>query len=222
VALTTYIDRTRRLLHDSKAAFYSDADLTDYVNQSRQQVCRDSACLRTLIPSTSVALAGMVANQEVYDYSTFTGSGVFATIGTRIVDIFGIDVYWGSTRIKLFQYPWTKFDTDLRYWQNYRGRPGAFSRFASGTQVYVGPVPDQAYAADWDVVTVDIDLVTNSTTDSIPLPYQMPVPYYAAYLAKFNEQSYGESEAFEMQYRKHILSSMATNSRRVIVNPYRR
>jgi hypothetical protein len=40
--------------------------------------------------------------------------------------------------------PWTLFNAQLRYWQNYIGRPVAFSVYGQ-QQIYIGPVPDQSY-----------------------------------------------------------------------------
>ena len=62
--LQDYITQTRRLLHDANANFYSDTDLTAYINTARNQLVRDTGCKRELQTSATVT------NQEVYDYAS--------------------------------------------------------------------------------------------------------------------------------------------------------
>lgn len=47
-ALNTYILQVRRLLHDATGQFYTDSDLTDYINEARSVVAMDSGCVRQL------------------------------------------------------------------------------------------------------------------------------------------------------------------------------
>jgi len=46
------------------------------------------------------------------------------------------------------------------------------------------------------------------------------VQYYAAYKAKFYEQSYGEAEIFKQEYNKHILNVLNSTFTRRIPDPY--
>jgi hypothetical protein len=46
--LSGYITEVRRLLHDANGNFYSDTQLTDYINSARERVVRDTGCLRTI------------------------------------------------------------------------------------------------------------------------------------------------------------------------------
>lgn len=48
MALTEYINQTRRLLHDANAQYWSDAELTDDINQARNRIALDSGSVRTL------------------------------------------------------------------------------------------------------------------------------------------------------------------------------
>jgi predicted Zn-dependent protease len=61
--LSGYITECRRLLHDANANFYSNPELTDYINQARQRLVRDTGCLRTYQTSATVT------NQEVYTFA---------------------------------------------------------------------------------------------------------------------------------------------------------
>ena len=70
--LSTYITEVRRLLHDANGNFYTDSQLTDYINSSRERTVRDTGCLRTIqivqtpakVPSSS-ALNGVVPTNPV-------------------------------------------------------------------------------------------------------------------------------------------------------------
>lgn len=46
--LSDYITQTRRLLHDVSGNFWTDAELTDYINEGRSRTVSDTGCLRTL------------------------------------------------------------------------------------------------------------------------------------------------------------------------------
>ena len=89
-------------------------------------------------------------------------------------------------------------------------------------QLYIGPVPDQSYAIDLDTVILPtaLTLADPNAVDPINDPYTTPVPYYAAYKAKFKEQSYGESEIFKQQYDKHIQAVLNSVFTRRIPDPY--
>jgi hypothetical protein len=134
--------------------------------------------------------------------------------GSQTLDILNVNIYWGNTRLPLRYLPWTNFNAQLRYWQNYIGRPVCFSTFGQN-QIYIGPVPDQSYTVELDTVILPTDLTIGSpnVTDQILDPYTSPVKFYAAYLAKYKEQSYGEAEIFKQEYMKQtqaVLNSVFT------------
>jgi hypothetical protein len=82
MALAAYQVQLRRLLHDATAAFYTDADLTSYINIARTQIAAQGECVRVLTP-----IAGPIASVTVTNggsgYTaptvTFTGNGGGAT-----------------------------------------------------------------------------------------------------------------------------------------------
>lgn len=134
--------------------------------------------------------------------------------GTKTLDILNVNLYWGNTRVPLRYLPWTNFNAQLRYWQNYIGRPVCFSTFGQ-SRIYLAPVPDQSYTMELDTVILptDLTLAAPSVTDEINDPYTAPVPFYAAYIAKYKEQSYGEAEIFKQEYMKQtqaVLNSVFT------------
>jgi len=204
--LSGYITEVRRLLHDANGNFYSDSELTDYINAARERVVRDTGCLRQIQNFT------VTTGQESYSYASLPQ-------GQQTLDVLNINVYWGNSRTPLRYLPWTDFNAQLRYWQNYNGLPIAYSIYGQNT-IYFGPVPDQDYACEFDTVVLPNALQSDSTVEQLQDPYTTPVAYYAAYKAKFKEQSYGESEIFKQQYESHVRNVLSTVFTRRLPTPY--
>lgn len=274
--LQGYITEVRRLLHDATAVFYTNDQLTSYINGARARIVRDTGCLRTVqvsqTPCTPVAggnnpvvwAAGLPVSTNDYVFSNIfiykvisggilgttvppypSGANVYppttpftdgtATLqyagnceiinyaslpsGLQTLDVLNINLYWGNSRIPLRYLPWTQFNAELRYWQNYIGRPVAFSIFGQ-SQIYIGPVPDQVYTIDLDTVILPTDMVNLTDVDTIDEPYTSPVKFYAAYLAKYYEQSFGEAEIYMQQYKQQAQAVLASTYTRRIPDPY--
>lgn len=141
--------------------------------------------------------------------------------GVNTLDVLNLTVFWGNSRIPLRYLPWTNFNAQLRYWQNYTGRPVCFSMYGQG-QIYIGPVPDQVYPCEIDTVILPQPLSLSATTqvDEIVDPYTTPVAFYAAYKAKYKEQSYGEAEIYKQEYAKNIQAALNSTYTRRIPDPY--
>jgi hypothetical protein len=273
--LSSYITEVQRLLHDANSVFWSTSELTDYINDARERVARDTGCLRTLqitatpisstgVPATvwtagATVTAGQFIFNNIFIYEVVTGGvlsttpppypasgytfppstpftdgtatlqysgpvevipyGVIST-GTTL-DILNVNVYWGNSRIPLRYLPWSNFNAQLRYWQNYVGRPVCFSVYGQNT-IYVGPVPDQAYVVEIDstILPTALSLATPNANDQIQDPYTTPVAFYAAYKAKYKEQSYGEAEIYKQEYAKQIQAVLNSVYTRRIPDPY--
>ena len=139
--------------------------------------------------------------------------------GLLTLDIININLYWGNSRIPLRYLPWSDFNAQLRYWQNNVQRPICFSIYGQ-SQIYVGPVPDQAYVTDLDTVILPTAMVNLSDTDTIIDPYDTVVQFYAAHLAKYYEQSFGEAEIYLQQYKQKTQAVLASVFTRRIPTPY--
>jgi len=141
--------------------------------------------------------------------------------GQYTLDIMNVTIYWGNSRIPLRYLPWSNFNAQLRYWQNYVGRPICFSTYGQG-QIYIAPVPDQSYYMEIDTVILPTALSVSSpsTVDTIVSPYTTPVAFYAAYKAKYKEQSYGEAEIYKQEYMKHVNAVQNSVFTRRIPDPY--
>ena len=177
-SLTNYLQELRWLLHDTTAAFWQDTELTYYINQARHRVCQDTKCLRQLVTGLT-----LTAGQENYNISSF-----MPTVAGQVIDIMNIYLYWGNARYPLQYMDFSNFSAQLRQWQTYQTTPAAWTRMGA-TNFYVGPIPDQAYTVDVDVSINCTDLVNQYSVESIPAPFTEPVKFWAAYLAKFKEQS---------------------------------
>lgn len=169
-------------------------------------------------PSTpfadGTAMLQYAQNAEIIPFSSLAQ-------GTSTLDVLNINLYWGNSRVPLRYLPWTQFNAQLRYWQNYIGRPVVFSVYGQST-IYVGPVPDQSYAIELDTVVTPPALanLTDSDAGIINDPYSGAVRYYAAHEAKFKEQSFGESELFKKQYDNEILSIQTRTMTRRMPSPF--
>ena len=176
--LNDYIVETRRLLHDVNGNFWTTAEITDYVNDARSHTVQDTGCKRVIQSYT------MSVGQETIAYSALPQ-------GNNTIDVLNINLYWGDSRWPMYYMAWTDFNAQLRFWQNYNGRPIGFSIYG-GKTIYIGPKPDQAYEIELDTVVLPTALVsTGDEDDDIPSPYYEAVAYYAASRAKDQEQSYG-------------------------------
>jgi hypothetical protein len=274
--LSGYITEVRRLLHDANGNFYSDSELTDYINSARERVVRDTGCLRTIqvtqtplapvasatqpVPwaATTAVNVGEYIFSNIFIYQVTTagvtgteppsypaygglyppstpfanGTAQFTYVGNveninyvalpqgiNTLDVLNINLYWGNSRVPLQYLPWTQFNAQLRYWQNYIGRPVAFSIFGQ-SKIYLSPVPDQIYTVEIDTIILPTPLTTGNQTDEIIDPYTNPVAFYAAYKAKYKEQSYGEAEIYKQEYVKQVQAVLSSVMTRRMPDPY--
>lgn len=212
MALNAYIVQVQQLLHDPAAQNWSPAQLTSYINLARNRVAQDSKCLRQVLP-------GVLLTASVEQYQIALVQATYAPTLT-IIDVMGIDLYYSSTnRQSLRYYPWTTFNALYRAWSSNTQRPEAFTRMGA-LSVYFGPQPDQAYTTDWIVAINPAPLLTDATPETIPAPFADCIQFFAAYMAKFQEQAMGEAQIFYNEYLKWIRMTQRSFMTRVIVDPY--
>ena len=281
--LSEYITEVRRLLHDANGNFYTDTELTDYINDARERLVRDTGCLRIVqisqtplkVRSTDTISGATPTNPTAWAASTaltlnsFIFSNIFiyqvtqaGTTGTeppaypasnsnyppttqflngtvgltyvgnceniyyaslpqglQTLDVLNINLYWGNTRVPMRYMPWTQFNAELRFWQNYIGRPISFTVYGQ-SQIFISPVPDQIYQLEIDTTVLPTPLVAGTDQDTINSPYTSPVAFYAAYKAKYKEQSFGEAEIFKQEYIKQAQAVLNSVFTRRIPDPY--
>lgn len=201
-ALDTYNLRTRRLLSDPNANFWSDTELDDDINQARVRVAADTKCLRQLI--TGIPLT---AGQENYPIVGTVNTGTPANLGLNVIEIISVTIYWGNMRVKCTNRPFSEQDAKFRVFQNFQTRPGSLA-IMGGNNVYLNPVPDQAYNSDWDVVLVPAPLTSSASPEVLPVVFQTLPQWFAASIAKYGEQSMGETDLF---YKKYLIERQAAS-----------
>lgn len=207
--LSSYITATRRLLHDANGTQYSDAELTENINEGRNQVALDTYCLRSLEDVT------LVAGTEAYSIQAAT------TLDERAIDVINLTVLWGNQRVPLLQMVWTEFNANMRVWQSFQNMPAAYSKYGGPLgPIYIGPVPNTAYESEWDVAYIPEALVDDTSVDPLNYPYHVPVSYWAARTAKFKQQAYGEAALYEQQYRQRAYWAINSTFARVLPNVY--
>jgi hypothetical protein len=204
--LANHITSVRRLLHDANSNFWPDSELTDYINSGRSRVAADTGCTRAL------QTYSLVTSQETYQFSALPQ-------GVNTIDVLNLTVLWGAMRIPLNYMPYTEFNAKMRVWQNFTSRPVVFSIYG-GSTVFVGPIPDQTYVSEWDTVVNPAALVNLTDAETIQFPYVEPVDYYAAYLAKFKEQSYQEASMFHDEYKAKVFAALRSAMTRRLPSAY--
>ena len=151
-----------------------------------------------------------------------TGHGASIAVGTlsaNTLDILNVSCFWGNQRLLLDWLPYSDFNTKIRFWNNFYQRPGVWTLQGQST-LFIGPLPDQTYQGEIDSVVTPVALTDYVTPDPIGVQYQGPIKYYAAYLAKFEEQSFGESKIFKDLYSARVLEVINTTYTRRIPNMY--
>jgi hypothetical protein len=204
--LNNYLTDTRRLLHDANSNFWSDSELTDYINAGRMRVAADTGCTRAL------QTYSLIASQESYALSVLP-------LGSTTIDVINLTLLWGNMRVPMNYMPFSDFNARMRVWQSYLGRPVVFTRYGQST-IMVGPIPDQIYVTEWDTVVNPADLANGPDIDTILVPYTEPVPYYAAYKAKYKEQSYDEAQMFHEEYKSKIFVALRSAMTRRLPSVY--
>lgn len=156
---------------------------------------------------------------------TDAGPGVNAKVTVGVVnvntyDILGISVFDGNERIAMLWQPFSVFSARLRLWTTsaYQRRPIMWAVYGNA-QFYVGPPPDKSYQFELDTIVLPTALSDYTTADPIPTVMQDPIKFYAAHLAKLNNQAYGEAEMLLSAYQRRVRECEAAYTRR-IPNPY--
>lgn len=205
--LQTYVTEVQRLLHDANGNYWTVSELTDYINDARNRTVADTGCNRVLQTTT------FVQGQEQYQYALFPQ-------GASTIDVLNVTLLWGNSRIVLGQMPFSEFNPKFRTYINLQSRPVCFARYGQGS-IYIGPIPDQTYSVELDTVVLPAALVNTSDVETgLVYPYTSPVAFYAAYKAKYKEQSYIEAQTFHDEYIKKAKEALVQTMTRSIPSLY--
>ena len=151
-------------------------------------------------------------------------AGVTATATPSIIspttlDVLNITVLWGTQRITLDRRSFTSFQATVRSWQGFTQRPAVCASYGQANW-YIGPLPDQYYLSEWDSIIAPPDLVNTTDVSVISYPYSDTVQYYAAHIAKYQEQSYGEADKFLEIYQQKIKHAIRSVMMRMLPSVY--
>ena len=208
--LGDYINATRQFVRDNisgpniSGQFYSDAQVIQWINKARTDIIRDTFCTRNL------ALVTLNLGQEQYRYQSVLGA--LQTQGlpaASILWVIGIGLNWTSSlRFSLNRTSWAQFTAYYRSIPTFQSFPVVYCEYAQS--VYVAPVPNQTYTAEFDCVWLPSLLVNTTDVDAALYdPWIDLVPIMAASWLKWYEQSWEESEMLKQRYKMELYDKLS-------------
>lgn len=203
-SLSDYLAEVERYLHDSTNSYWSESDLTAYINKAVKQRDRDT---------------GM--NRAITTFALTPGTNVYAiaSVSPTAFDVFSIILNYSNTRQLLPQLPYTQLTAYVQGINFYNQVSLAYAKYGAGS-IYFAPAPDQAYSTEWDCLVASPDLVNAADTDPLPAPWTDPVPFLACSFAKIQIQQYDEADRFKQLYRDRLDEVMANARSSVMPAPY--
>jgi hypothetical protein len=192
VSLAQYLDCVRDLLHDPDDLYWTVAQKTDYINQGLQKRDRETGQNRILIP--------FVTTVGVDTYS-FTNLG-----NVNVYDLIGVNLLYNNLRYVMGCTSLSELNARVRlYTPSFQWAPVAYARYGP-QQFIVAPAPAIAYTLEVDCsqITPRGFLVALTDTDPLPAPFDAPVCYWAARMAKYNERAYDEARQFEDDFNTEV------------------
>lgn len=147
-----------------------------------------------------------------------------ATILTAL-DIISISANYQNSWISLAYTYFSEFQAKARYYRSITGMPALWSAgppagTGGGQNFYIFQIPSMSYQCDIDAIMTPNALVDDSTPEQLQYPETDLVCYYAAYLAKYNQQMFEESANFLRIYDELLKRGQAAKYQRRIPNPY--
>jgi hypothetical protein len=169
----------------------------------------------TSITFTSYGSGYTSAPTAVIADSTGTNASIkVGAINVYTYDVLNVNIIWGAYRYPLQWRSWSNFSAQMRGYTTLQRQPVMWAVYGNAS-FFLGPLPDQTYPMELDTIILPTPLADYVTNDPIPAVMQDPVKFYAAYLAKFYDQSYGEAEVFREQYQRRMVECSAAYTRRV-------
>ena len=202
-SLTNYLLQTRRLIHDVSANYWTDLELTDYINLARNRVAMDTGITRSLQQFS------LVVGTTSYNFSLLPQ-------GDNTMEVLGATLTWGNMLIPLRRLSFTE-SFGLRSFTGMLQRPVALVNYGQGGFM-VFPAPDQAYVINLDTILSPTPLTTAAPADTqINYPYDELVTYMAARQAKIEMQDYPAAESFQQLYDARMTGILGSFQQ---INPY--
>jgi hypothetical protein len=192
VSLAQYLDCLRDILHDPDDEYWPLAKKTDYINQGLQKRDRETGQNRVLIPFVTTI------GQDTYNFTQLGNVNVF--------DLISVNLLYNNLRYVMGAAAYSVLNATIRqYNPPFAWAPTHYTRYGP-SQFIVAPAPSIAYTLEVDCaqITPRGFLVSLTDTDMLPAPYDAPVCYWAARMAKYNERAYDEAREFEDDFNVEV------------------
>jgi hypothetical protein len=218
--LQDYLDASRRLLRDASGTLYPQTDLIAYIAQARHVRDLDTRMVRKFVGYTLTANVGQYSLASISSTGTFL-YGETACIGKDWV--YAQVLTQGGTPGGLgFRYPLKRRATS--FFAPYRTT--SWVSYPEWGQLYgvdafvLGPIPAFGYPIEMDLVGIYPDLTMVTDVEPMPDPYNDPLPYLAASVAKTNAQRFDEAKTLKEQY-KTLMREVREGVRQLqVADPY--
>lgn len=140
-------------------------------------------------------------------------------------DIMNITVNYQNSWITLAYTYFTEFQAKARFYRNVTGQPAVWSKGpppnADGVDYfYIFQIPSMSYQCDVDAIVQPPALVDDNTAETLKFPYTDCVQYYAAYIAKYQQQQFNESANFLRIYDELMRRGTSNKYQRRIPNAF--
>lgn len=191
-SLAQFLDDLRDLLHDPNDVYWSATQKTKYINQGLVKRDRETGQNRVLI--SFVTTIGV-------DTYTFTDLG-----NENVFDMVGLNLLYQNWRYVMGATSFSELNASIRsYSPPFQWAPVAWARYGPA-QFVVAPAPAIAYTLEVDCSQVSPrdSLVNLTDRDPLPAPFDAPVKYWAARMAKYNERAYDEAREFEEMFKAEV------------------
>ena len=211
--LAAYINEVQGHLNDMSGQFFTEPQLTNFINRSRRRISAVSGCIRVIPPGT-----GTKPNKEVYSFHEWKAqvqlicpqaqsilacrSLAIGIGGGWVEDADGIWSIAGGTWKPVWRrIVWTDFQARFRiYGGTFFGtisQPGWYAQYGSGPLgvLYLAPIPSIAAPMEVDLTLIPKPLLTDDDIEPIPYPWTDAVSYWAAVLALMQQQRKEDMQA---------------------------
>jgi hypothetical protein len=161
--------------------------------------------LLSAVSGATTFTIALTAAQAAAMTGAYAGAGI---VNLSILDVMDIYAIYNGVRYALDRLSYSQLARVLLFYKSLNAPPAAFAVY--GQSVMIAPLPDQTYQSEWDVVPYPAALIDDTTFEPIPLVYQPPIRFYAAYLAYLGEQQYDKANNLLNQYK--LQATMASKS----------
>jgi hypothetical protein len=191
--LQDYITETESLLRDNSNKVYSPIDLTRWVNEG--------IAIRDLDLGLNRMKYGFSLSVGVYQYTfsqVLAGTLMTGKVATQPIDVISIVVVplglaTSQPRYPLGRWPYSMLAPLLA--RTSPTLPAKYAMYGPDT-IIVGPPPAVGYPCEIDFFGYTPPLVNPTDVDPLPFPWTSPVKYYAAHMAKLQNQRFDEAEKY--------------------------